>query len=123
EQIRLTIGDANRSSMAGSFKTRKDELSQTLAWSEGALVLVLLALAYFTFSLFKNGGSAIDMSYPELLKRALMLSPLVWLAWFFTRKVVHLKRLREDDSFQYDAGMSFEGYIKHRGANDEPSTC
>ncbi|MDD5711356.1 MAG: hypothetical protein PHY31_01210 [Smithellaceae bacterium] len=115
-EIRDTIGDANRSSMAGSFKKRSDELEAPLKDSEKRLVLVLIlfgfaALLILGFSVGEKGG----INYIHLLSKLPILTPFIWLAWVYTNKVGHLSRIKEDYSFKYAAAMAFEGYKQNCG--------
>jgi hypothetical protein len=112
EEIRNILDDSNRSSMAGSFMKRKTELDKPLKRAEVTLVVVLLAFAAVTLYLF-IGDKTDVLTYSGILKRVVILSPFIWLAWFYTSKVGHLTRIREDYSFKYAAAMAFEGYKKN----------
>lgn len=120
-EIRNTIDDANRASMAGSFKKRKDELDDPLKTAERNLVLVLLlfgaASLYIVASSVSNGG----MNFAELSGKLPILTPFIWLAWVYTNKVGHLSRIREDYSFKYAAAMAYEGYKRNCDDGDELS--
>lgn len=120
EQIRLTIGDANRSSMAGSFMSRKTDLDSPLKNAERALFGVLVVFAAVTLYLFIY-EKPVEFTYTTILTRVVVLSPFVWLAWFYSRKVGHLTRIREDYAFKYASAMAFEGYDRHCQDNDEMS--
>lgn len=120
EQIRLTIGDANRSSMAGSFMARKTDLDKPVKNAERWLFGVLAAFAAVTLYLFIYEKPT-EFTYTTILTRVVVLSPFVWMAWFYSRKVGHLTRIREDYAFKYAAAMAFEGYDKHCQDNDEMS--
>lgn len=110
EEIRNTIGDANRSSMAGSFKSRSDELTTPLATAERALVLVLILFGMASLYLLTSSVGAHGVNYAELSIKLPILTPFIWLAWIYTNKVGHLSRIKEDYSFKYAAAMAFEGY-------------
>ena len=113
EEISNTIGDANRSSMAGSFKARSDELDKPLKDSERTLVWVLLLFGATSIYLLKSSVGAQGLNYFELAMKLPILTPFVWLAWVYTNKVGHLSRIKEDYSFKYAAAMAFEGYKRN----------
>jgi uncharacterized protein YoxC len=113
EEIRLTIDDANRLSMAGSFKKRKDEIHGIIVTSERILVSVLLLFGLATLALFMSSVNSGKIEYQQFFAKLPILTPFVWLAWFYTRKVGHLSRIGEDYSFKYAAAMAFEGYNKN----------
>lgn len=113
EEIRNTIGDANRSSMAGSFKSRSDELDKPLKDSETTLVLVLILFGITSLYLLTSSVGTQGVNYAELSIKLPLLTPFVWLAWVYTNKVGHLSRIKEDYSFKYAAAMAFEGYQRN----------
>lgn len=110
EEIRNTIGDANRSSMAGSFKSRSDELTNPLKTAEIVLVLVLILFGAAALYLLTSSVGAHGVNYAELSIKLPILTPFIWLSWIYTNKVGHLSRIKEDYSFKYAAAMAFEGY-------------
>ena len=112
-EIYLTIGDANRSSMAGSFKKRKDEIDRPLKNAERFLFFALLAFGGMAYLLFKPHLAGTDIDYRDSLLKVPILLPFLWMAWFYTKKVGHLNRIQEDYAFKYAAAMAFEGYDKH----------
>lgn len=121
KEIQLTIGDANRSSMAGSFKKRKDEIDKPLLIAESILVGTLFVFGGISLYLFKPYIGETTFNYYEALFKIPILLPFLWLSWFYTRKVGHLNRIQEDYAFKYAAAMAFEGYNKHCEENDELS--
>jgi hypothetical protein len=113
EEIRKTIGDSNRSSMAGSFKSRSDELDKPLQDSETALVLALILFGAAALFLVTSSTGTQGINFTELSIKLPILTPFVWLAWVYTNKVGHLSRIKEDYSFKYAAAMAFEGYQRN----------
>lgn len=125
-KIRDIIDDANRSSMAGSFKTRKDELDAPMKkaerWMTGSLiVLTILAgvLIIPEFISFSNFVPKETINYYKTLMKLPILFPLIWMAWSNSKKYGFLTRIREDYAFKYAAAMAFEGYKKHTSDYDD----
>ena len=118
EQIKDTLGDANRMGMAASFKARKDELqNQQLGWQ---IVFVLtMLMIFFTvwgYVIPKIGnGQASD-----LMMEIALVSPLVWLGWFAAKQYGYISKIREDYAFKSAAAMAYEGYKKAARHVDKP---
>lgn len=121
KEIRNTIDDANRASMAGSFKKRKDELDAPLNAAEKNLVLVLLLFGAASLYVLTASMGTGGINLAQLSGKLPILTPFVWLAWVFTNKVGHLSRIREDYSFKYAAAMAYEGYKRNCEEGDDLS--
>ncbi len=110
-EIADTIRAASRYGMASSFKQRKDELRLSLLmW---AIMFVMAILGIFCTGVFYilphfEGGELPKVW--EVLVKATLISPLVWLGWMAARQYSFISRIREDYSFKYASALAFEGY-------------
>lgn len=111
-EIQRIIDDANRASMAGSFKTRKTEITSTLRWLDSITYMVLLSICILLVFFFTVSYSDKGFSITEFLSRIPITLPLIWLAWLTSRKSAYLSRIREDYAYKYSSAMAFEGYKK-----------
>lgn len=111
-EIQKIIDDANRASMAGSFKTRVTEITSTLRWLDTITYLVLLSICILLVFFFTVSYSDKGFSITEFLSRIPITLPLIWLAWLTSRKSAYLSRIREDYAYKYSSAMAFEGYKK-----------
>ncbi len=50
------------------------------------------------------------LSYISILVKALVISPLIWLAWFSGRQFGHASKLRQDYSYKSAIAMAYQGY-------------
>ena len=71
--------------------------------------LVFLTSIFLFHSLTPNEG---ELWYHTTLRRVFMVSPLVFLIWFFANRYSQLARLKEKYTFKYTTAMAFEGYKK-----------
>lgn len=118
--IRDIIDDASRSSMAGSFRTRKIELDEPVRraeklmnWSLIAVTVIAALLILPDLISFSDLRIKDSFDYSKTLIKLPILFPLVWIAWSNSKKYGFLSRIREDYAFKYAAAMAFEGYKKH----------
>lgn len=118
-EIRETLDDANRKSMAGSFLTRKSELEVPIRKAEQYLNHSLLALVLVGTLAMATGFLDGVPTIEAVLIRMTLLFPLIWLAWNNSKKLGHWHRVSEDYAFKYAAAMAFEGYKKNAEDNDE----
>lgn len=112
ESIQAIIEDANRASMAGAFKSRKDELKKPLIISEILLYIFLVLIVIISACLLVYSTENNTIRWDLFLIRLPLILPFVWAAWVNGRKNAHLFRLREDYAYKYAAAMAFEGYKK-----------
>lgn len=112
ESIQAIIEDANRASMAGAFKSRKDELKKPLIMSEILLYIFLVLIVIISACLLVYSTENNTIRWDLFLVRLPLILPFVWAAWVNGRKNAHLFRLREDYAYKYAAAMAFEGYKK-----------
>lgn len=116
-EIQKITEDANRASMAGSFKTRKEELDKPIKNAEfvmnGVLVVIVLISS---FLLWTSGVGSSDFDYIAYLSKMTVVAPLIWIAWSSSRKLGYLTRIREDYAFKFASAMAYEGY--KREANE-----
>ncbi|WP_243303975.1 hypothetical protein [Geothrix oryzisoli] len=111
-QIEATLGDANRTSMAASFKERMEEMTEVRdSWRNifiavmGVFVAASIGIIYFHLS-------SVTVSLQALVARLTILTPVVWLAWFAARQYGFANKSREDYAFKYSSAMAYEGYRK-----------
>lgn len=120
QEIQNTLENANRAGMAGSFKSRKDELNFPIkVWGTVFVVAVILifAIGYHFVAPYVKGGE--DVNYFEITVKVLLVSPFVWLAWMSVKQYGYLSRIREDYAYKFASAMAFEGYKKHAIELDE----
>lgn len=118
EEIRKTLGDANRVGMAGSFKERKADVDKGLFWWRVAFIVTLPAIAGLAWVLLEQSTQQ-SVDWGGLVVRIGVLSPLVWLGWFSARQFSYLSRISEDYAFKYAASMAYEGFKKATRETDE----
>ncbi|MGI9887575.1 hypothetical protein [Vibrio chagasii] len=113
ESIQNIIDDANRASMAGSFKKRKDELDKPIKSSWWIMIGALICTAGVSAYLLVNSGLFMgEFNYQEFLMKIPVVAPLVWIAWSSSQRNNYLVRIQEDYAFKYASAMAFEGYRK-----------
>lgn len=112
-EIQRIIEDANRASMAGSFRTRKDELDKPIRNSEWLMNSTLAMIAVISaYLLIDSGVGTSEFDYIAFFSRFTVVAPLVWIAWSSARKLGHMVRIREDYAYKYASAMAYEGYRK-----------
>lgn len=108
--IKDTLGDANKVSMAASFKARKDELSrQQISWQiifVATMIAILFVVSQYILPKLQSDSPI------ELLKELAIASPLVWLGWFAAKQYGYTSKIREDYAFKSAAAMAYEGHKK-----------
>ncbi|MDP0404867.1 hypothetical protein Q7Y93_11455, partial [Glaesserella parasuis] len=121
QDIQEIIDDANRASMAGSFKKQMDDINTKMKWADGFLIGALIITA--GISLWGFNSSLITHALPEgqihtqfdwvqfFAKSAISL-PFLIVAWIKSKERAYLFRLREDYGYKYSSAMAFEGYRK-----------
>ncbi|KAB7690358.1 hypothetical protein [Plesiomonas shigelloides] len=113
DHIQEIIDDAHRASMAGSFKTRKEELDTPIKHSGIIMNLALIAIGIVSFILLYSSGLTKDVfDWQSFLTKLPIIAPLIWIAWANNKKHDYLMRIREDYAFKYASAMAFEGYKK-----------
>ncbi|MBV2123413.1 MAG: hypothetical protein KUF74_18370 [Candidatus Thiodiazotropha sp. (ex Ctena orbiculata)] len=114
KEIQDTLDNANRMGMAGSFKSRKDELDKPIKIWGGvfvAAVSLIFAVAWYFVAPYLSTTE--EMEYVDLFVKIALVSPFVWLAWMSVKQYGYLSRIREDYAYKYASAMAFEGYKKH----------
>ncbi len=119
-EIQNTLDNANRMGMAGSFKSRKEELNTPIKVWGIVFVCAILAI-FFTGYHFITPAliSTIEVNYLEVAIKTILVSPFIWLAWMSVKQYGYLSRIREDYAYKYASAMAFEGYKKHAVQIDE----
>lgn len=113
KQIQEIIDDANRASMAGSFKSRAEDLKWAIMRADIITYVTLLTIAGISYWLFETSTNAENIfDYQFFFIRLPIILPLIWIAWLNSRKSAYLFRLREDYAYKYASAMAFEGYRK-----------
>lgn len=121
DDIQEIIEDANRASMAGSFKKQMEDINVKMRWADGFLIGALIITA--AISLWGFNSSLITQTLSEgqihtqfdwvqfFAKSAISL-PFLIVAWIKSKERAYLFRLREDYGYKYSSAMAFEGYRK-----------
>lgn len=111
------LEDANRTGMAGSFITRKGELSSDIALWRNIFGLALVSLALL--GLFYVAPSLDPQKWQEALLRLPVTAPFVWLGWFSAKQYGYAVRLREDYAYKVASAMAFEGFKREARESSE----
>lgn len=112
QEIRETLGDANRVGMGASFKERKKELaSQQVAWQAVFIITIALIVTVANFLVLPELIKQ-SRDWNQILGELALISPLIWLGWFAAKQYSYISRIREDYAFKYAASMAYEGHKK-----------
>ncbi|MDG6894558.1 hypothetical protein [Volucribacter amazonae] len=121
ENIQEIIEDANRASMAGSFKKQQDNINSKMKWADGFLIGSLIITASislwgFNSSLIqqtlKDGQIQTHLDWITFFAKSAISLPFLIVAWIKAKERAYLFRLREDYAYKYASAMAFEGYRK-----------
>ena len=121
EEIQEIIEDANRASMAGSFKKQADDINTKMKWADGFLIGSLIITAGislwgFNSSLItqtiSDGKVQTTFDWIQFFAKSAISLPFLIVAWIKSKERAYLFRLREDYGYKYSSAMSFEGYRK-----------
>jgi hypothetical protein len=116
-KVDAVLADANRTGMAGSFITRKNELASDITLWRNVFALALIALAVLGF--FYVAPSISAQKWEEVLLRLPITAPFVWLGWFAAKQYGYAIRLREDYAYKVASAMAFEGFKREVQEGDE----
>lgn len=113
-EIQEIIEDANRASMAGSFKKQKDDINCKMWQTDIILITSLLGVAGISYWGFSSSFSIENnlLNWSQFLAKSLITLPLLIIAWIKAKERAYLFRLREDYAYKYSSAMAFEGYRK-----------
>lgn len=121
EEIQEIIEDANRASMAGSFKKQADDINTKMKWADGFLIGSLIITAGislwgFNSSLItqtiSDGQVQTTFDWIQFFAKSAISLPFLIVAWIKSKEQAYLFRLREDYGYKYSSAMAFEGYRK-----------
>ena len=120
-EIQEIIDDANRASMAGSFKKQMDDINTKMKWADGFLIGSLIMTAGislwgFNSSLItqtiSDGQVQTVFDWVQFFAKSAISLPFLVVAWIKSKERAYLFRLREDYGYKYSSAMAFEGYRK-----------
>ncbi|MDA5609318.1 hypothetical protein NM939_12755 [Pasteurella multocida] len=113
EEIQEIIEDANRASMAGSFKTQAENINEKMKNIDKILLGSLIATSIISFINYSTSLSTQDnLNILQFLSKSIVTIPLLVIAWLKAKERAYLFRLREDYNYKYSSAMAFEGYKK-----------
>lgn len=113
QEIQDIIDDANRASMAGSFKTQADDINRKMKWADGFLIGSLLITAGISYWGFNTSFNAENLFlWGQFIAKSAISLPLLIVAWIKAKERAYLFRMREDYAYKYSSAMAFEGYKK-----------
>lgn len=113
EEIQMIIEDANRASMAGSFKTQSENIDSKMKAVDKILLGSLVATSAISFINYSTSLSTTDsLNILQFLAKSIVTIPLLVIAWLKAKERAYLFRLREDYNYKYSSAMAFEGYKK-----------
>ncbi|MGE6267037.1 hypothetical protein ACLH0O_08395 [Aeromonas media] len=103
---------ANRQGMANSFSVMAEGLKTPMCIWGSVFVCSLLLIAYAGFHIQSEFSKikTFDEFGVAFLLKAVIVSPLVWLAWFSGRQFGHTSKLRQDYSYKSAVAMAYQGY-------------
>lgn len=123
DEIHKILADANRASMAGSFKEQMEGLEKPLKDTERNKIIALTAMFITLIGIFTNCFGYLSISssneFLSWATKIAIISPLVWVAWIETKKYNILSRIKEDYAYKYASAVAFEGYNRKAGEVSE----
>ena len=121
EEIQEIIEDANRASMAGSFKKQADDINTKMKWADGFLIGSLIITAGISLWGFNSslvtqtisaGQVQTTFDWIQFFAKSAISLPFLIVAWIKSKERAYLFLLREDYGYKYSSAMAFEGYRK-----------
>ena len=120
------LGMATNVSLASSFSNRKNELSTESIWWIAGLVVSLVATIcigcwriHDVMEFFQTDNFSYGVLFSNLILSFLICFAPFWGAWFSTRRLGYLFKLREDYAYKAATAISFEGYRDQAAKYDE----
>ncbi|MEE9692070.1 hypothetical protein [Aeromonas hydrophila] len=103
---------ANRQGMANSFsQMAKGLITPMVIWGGMlTLSLIFIVIAGYVIEADVLHGNLGNNTIVAISLRALVISPLIWLAWFSSRQFGHASKLRQDYSYKSAVAMAYQGY-------------
>lgn len=117
DEIQEIIDDANRASMAGSFKKQQDDINTKMKWTDVFLIASLIITASislwgFNSSILPKENGITHFDWGLFFAKSAISLPFLVVAWIKAKERAYLFRLREDYAYKYSSAMAFEGYRK-----------
>lgn len=120
------LGMATNASLASSFSSRKKELFIESNWWIGGLLFFLSATGcigcwriYSLMDFFQSPNFSYGFLFTNLILSVLVCVAPLWGAWFSTRRLGYLFKLREDYAYKAATAIAFEGYREQAAKRDE----
>lgn len=120
------LGMATNASLASSFSNRKNELSAESIWWIVGLVVSLVATIgigcwriHDVMEFFQTDNFSFGVLISNLILSFLICFAPFWGAWFSTRRLGYLFKLREDYAYKAATAIAFEGYRDQAAKYDE----
>lgn len=120
------LGMATNVSLASSFSNRKNELSTESIWWIVGLVGSLVATIgigcwriHDVMEFFQTDKFSYGVLFSNLILSFLICFDPFWGAWFSTRRLGYLFKLREDYAYKAATAIAFEGYRDQAAKYDE----
>lgn len=120
------LGMATNASLASSFSKRKEELStESNCWIVGLVVSLGSTLGigcwriHEVMKYFQNDSFSYGVLFSNLILSLLICFAPFWGAWFSTRRLGYLFKLREDYAYKSATAIAFEGYRDQAAKYDE----
>ncbi|WP_368178342.1 hypothetical protein [Aeromonas sp. R7-1] len=103
---------ANREGMAKSFLTMAEGLKKPMVAWASVFVFSLVAITFSGFFIEKEFSQVKDLNelWVAIIFKLMIVTPLVWLAWFSGRQYSHTSKLRQDYSYKCAVAMAYQGY-------------
>lgn len=103
---------SNRQGMAKSFSNMANGLIlPMLAWAS-IFIFALVAISISGFLINKEFPQAQNINELGIafILKLMIISPLIWMAWFSGRQFGHTSKLRQDYSYKSAVAMAYQGY-------------
>lgn len=120
------LGMATNASLASSFSNRKNELStESIWWIVGLVVSLVVTIGigcwriHDVMEFFQTDNFSFGVLISNLILSFLICFAPFWGAWFSTRRLGYLFKLREDYAYKAATAIAFEGYRDQAAKYDE----
>ncbi|PWD85822.1 hypothetical protein [Ignatzschineria cameli] len=105
--MKLIADAATREGLTKSFKLSVDSLTKKIRWLDIINYVSLVAMGIMSYFIF---DSVIGDESLKMYGRFLMITPLIFLSWFVSKRSQFLYQIKEEYSYKYATALAYEGY-------------